>query len=471
MPGYEGVVMVRYARRSSRAQLKYCQNRCGIMKEIQCPKCDSVFEMDATGYTDIVKQIRSEEFENELSSRIKDLESNHKVKLELVEQSIASNKDQQILKLQNQIDNHANQIKIAKNEAEGKIREELFAREKQIERLENERKAAETNTELLVTKATGQLEKDIIELRNKVGLTENQKELELKQLEQTNLLQLSAKDEIIRLKDDEIVRVKDMKMKMSVKDIGEQLEQWCENQFNKIRATAFPNAYFAKDNESVKDEEETKGTKGDYIFRDSDLNGIEYISIMFEMKDKMEGTKGQTNESHLAKLDKDRRKKKCEYAVLVSMLEPENELYNAGPVDMSYKYEKMYVVRPQEFMLILSLIRNEARKSLDMRNELAIIRSQNIDYEDFENKLLDFQDAFGKNVATAQNYYQTAITDIDATIKKLEKIKASLTTSGRQLRLANDKTQDLSIKKLTKGNPTMKAKFDELDSNDESTFS
>lgn len=441
------------------------------MKEIKCPKCDSVFEMDATGYTDIVKQIRSDEFENELSSRIKDLESNHKVKLELVEQSIASDKDQQILKLQNQIDNHANQIKIAKNEAEGKIREELFAREKQIERLENERKAAETNTELLVTKATGQLEKDIIELRNKIGLTENQKELELQQLEQTNLLQLSAKDEIIRLKDDEIVRVKDMKMKMSVKDIGEQLEQWCENQFNKIRATAFPNAYFAKDNESVKDEEETKGTKGDYIFRDSDLNGIEYISIMFEMKDKMEGTKGQTNESHLAKLDKDRRKKKCEYAVLVSMLEPENELYNAGPVDMSYKYEKMYVVRPQEFMLILSLIRNEARKSLDMRNELAIIRSQNIDYEDFENKLLDFQDAFGKNVATAQNYYQTAITDIDATIKKLEKIKASLTTSGRQLRLANDKTQDLSIKKLTKGNPTMKAKFDELDSNDESTFS
>ena len=441
------------------------------MKEIKCPKCDSVFEMDATGYTDIVKQIRSDEFENELSSRIKDLESNHKVKLELVEQSIASDKDQQILKLQNQIDNHANQIKIAKNEAEGKIREELFAREKQIERLENERKAAETNTELLVTKATGQLEKDIIELRNKIGLTENQKELELQQLEQTNLLQLSAKDEIIRLKDDEIVRVKDMKMKMSVKDIGEQLEQWCENQFNKIRATAFPNAYFAKDNESVKDEEETKGTKGDYIFRDSDLNGIEYISIMFEMKDKMEGTKGQTNESHLAKLDKDRKKKKCEYAVLVSMLEPENELYNAGPVDMSYKYEKMYVVRPQEFMLILSLIRNEARKSLDMRNELAIIRSQNIDYEDFENKLLDFQDAFGKNVATAQNYYQTAITDIDATIKKLEKIKASLTTSGRQLRLANDKTQDLSIKKLTKGNPTMKAKFDELDSNDESTFS
>ncbi len=437
------------------------------MKDVKCPHCNSIFEMDATGYADIVSQIRSDEFEHELNSRIKDLESNHKVKLELAEQSIASDKDQQILKLQNQIDNHAREIKIAKNEAEGQIREELFAREKQIERLENERKAAETNTELLVTKATGQLEKDIIELQNKVDLAENQKELELKQLEQTNLVQLSAKDEIIRLKDDEIVRVKDMKLKMSVKDIGEQLEQWCENQFNKIRATAFPNAHFEKDNESVKDEEETKGTKGDYIFRDFDINGIDYISIMFEMKDKMEGTKGQTNESHLAKLDKDRKKKKCEYAVLVSMLEPENELYNAGPVDMSHKYEKMYVVRPQEFMLILSLIRNEARKSLDMRNELEIIRSQNIDYEDFENKLLDFQDAFGKNVATAQNYYQTAITDIDATIKKLEKIKASLTTSGRQLRLANDKTQDLSIKKLTKGNPTMKEKFDQLELDEE----
>ena len=208
-------------------------------------------------------------------------------------------------------------------------------------------------------------------------------------------------------------------------------------------------------------------TKGDYIFRDSDPSGIEYISIMFEMKDKMEDTKGQTNESHLAKLDKDRRKKNCEYAVLVSMLEPDNELFNSGPVDMSHKYEKMYVVRPQDFMLILSLIRNEARKSLEMRNELAVIRDQNIDYENFENKLLEFQDGFGKNYETAKKYYETAIKDIDDTIKKLEKIKASLTTSGRQLRLANDKTQDLSIKKLTKGNPTMKAKFDELDDDSE----
>ena len=422
--------------------------------------------MDASGYAEIVNQIKGEEFEKELDKRLKEADSNHQMKLQLAENNIATEKDKEISSLKNQIGNHAREIEFAKNESLTKAQEELFAKDKQIERLKNERKAAEDNTELAVTKATGPLEKDILELKNKLSSSDTEKELEIKQLEQTNLLKLSAKDDLIRLKDEEIERVKDMKLKMSVKEIGEKLEQWCQNQFDMARATAFPHAYFEKDNDSVKDEGETKGTKGDYIFRDSDPNGIEYISIMFEMKDKMEGTKGETNESHLAKLDKDRKKKKCEYAVLVSMLEPENELFNSGPVDMSHKYEKMYVVRPQEFMLILSLIRNEARKSLEMRNELAIIRDQNIDYETFENKLLDFQDAFGKNVATARDYYETAINDIDATIKKLEKIKASLTTSGRQLRLANDKTQDLSIKKLTRGNPTMKAKFDELNSDE-----
>ena len=437
------------------------------MKEVKCPKCDSVFDMDASGYADIVSQVRGDEFEKELNNRIEDLKANHNMKLELAEQSIASEKDKQISILQNQIDNHAKEIEIATKDALAEAREELFAKEKQVERLKNEKEAIETNTKLLVTKATSELEKDILELRGKLDMAETQKELEIKQLEQTNLVAMKAKDELIRFREDEVERVKDMKMKMSVKDIGEKLEKWCENQFNLVRATAFPHAYFDKDNMSVKDEEDGKGTKGDFIFRDSDANGIEYISIMFEMKDKMEGTKGQANESHLAKLDKDRKKKKCEYAVLVSMLEPENQLYNAGPVDMSHKYEKMYVVRPQEFMLILSLIRNEARKSLEMRNELAVIRSQNIDYENFENKLLDFQEAFGKNVTTAQNYYQKAITDIDATINKLEKIKASLTTSGRQLEHANNKTQDLSIKKLTRGNPTMKANFDELKSDED----
>lgn len=437
------------------------------MKEIKCPKCESIFEMDASGYSDIVNQIRGKEFESELNQRLGIQESNHKVKLELAEQNIAAEKDKQILTLQNQIENHTREIEIAKKEALSKIQEELFAKEKQVDRLRNEKLASENETKLAVTEATGKLEKEILDLKSKLQLAEAQKELEIKQLEQTNLVEIKAKEDIIRLKDDEIERVKDMKLKMSVKEIGEKLEQWCENQFNLVRATAFPNAYFEKDNESIKGEEEGKGTKGDYIFRDSDSNGVEYISIMFEMKDKMEGTKGQTNESHLAKLDKDRKKKNCEYAVLVSMLEPENELFNLGPVDMSHKYEKMYVVRPHEFMLILSLIRNEARKSLQMRNELVIQKNQNVDIENFENELLAFQSAFGKNVETARDYYETAIKDIDATIKKLEKIKASLTTSGRQLRLANDKTQDLSIKKLTKNNPTMKKKFDELNSNED----
>ena len=437
------------------------------MKEVKCPKCDSVFEIDASGYADIVKQIRGEEFEEELNNRLKQFESEHDVKLELAQQTIATVKDKEISSLQNQIANHTKEIEIAKNDALTGIREELFAMEKQVERLKNERQAAENNTELIVTKAKGELEKEILDLKGKLDLSEAQKELEIQQLEKTNLVQLNAKEDLIRLKDEEIVRVRDMKLKMSVKEIGEKLEQWCENQFNLVRATAFPNAYFEKDNKSVKDAGEEKGSKGDYIFRDSGSNGTEFISIMFEMKDKMEDTKGETNESHLKKLDIDRKKKNCEYAVLVSMLEPENELYNSGPVDMSHKYEKMYVVRPQDFMMILSLIRNEARKSLEMRHELAVIRSQNIDYENFENKLLDFQEGFGKNVISARTNFDKAIKHIDETIVKLEKVKQNLTTTDNQLRLANNKTQDLSIKRLTRGNPTMKAKFDQLKSKDD----
>ena len=429
------------------------------MKAIDCPHCKKRFELDASGYADIVQQVRGDEFESELNARSQALEANHRMQLDMLEQNLTAAKDKEIFTLQGQIDMHAQSLEMAKAEAKAEIGDELVAKDKHIERLKNERQAAEKNTELEVTKATAALEKNLLELENQLKLSQTQRELELKQVEQTNLVQLKAKDDIIRLKDEEIERVKDMKLKMSVKDIGEQLEQWCENQFNLVRATAFPNAYFEKDNESVKGAGEEKGTKGDYIFRESDASGTEFVSIMFEMKDKMEQTKGQTNESHLAKLDKDRKKKNCEYAILVSMLEPENELYNTGPVDMSHKYEKMYVVRPQDFIMMLSLIRNEARKSLSIRNELVDMRNQNVDYENFENKLLEFQSGFEKNYLTAKKYYEIAIKDIDDTIKKLEKIKSSLTTSERQLRLANDKTQDLSIKKLTKDNPTMRDKF------------
>ena len=422
--------------------------------------------MDAAGYADIVKQVRSDEFESDLHDRLKEAEERHRVEINLEKSKILSEKEKEISDLENQVNNHDREIQFARKEAISDLEEEIVAKDKQIERLKNERKAAEDNTELAVTKAVNALEKDIIELQNKLNSVDAESELERQKMEQTHLVEINAKDEMIRMKDDEIVRVKDMKQKMSVKEIGEKLEQWCENQFNILRPSAFPNAYFEKDNKSVKDVDEERGTKGDYIFRDSDSKGVEFISIMFEMKDKMEDTKGETNESHLAKLDKDRKKKKCEYAVLVSMLEPENELYNEGIVDVSHKYEKMYVVRPHQFIPILTLIRNEARKSLEMRQELQIIRSQNIDYENFENKLLDFQEGFGKNVTSARNNFEAAIKHIDETIVKLTKVKDRLTTTDNQLRLANNKTQDLSIKKLTRGNPTMKARFDEIKKGD-----
>ena len=439
------------------------------MKNITCPHCEQIFEIDAAGYADIVKQVRGTEFEKEIHDRLTDASEKHLIEVQLARKEVMEEmtgksleQEKRITELEGELKGHAKEIELAKREAMEENAKQSYDKDKQIQRLKNELDAERMRTDMAIKDAKSPLEKENLILQGKIDSASTELQLMEKSLNEKHQTELNARDEMLRLKDEEIDRVKDMKMKMSVKDIGENLEQWCENQFNLVRATAFPNAYFEKDNQSVKDEGDVKGTKGDYVFRDSDTNGIEYISIMFEMKDKMEGTKGQTNEFHLAKLDKDRKKKKCEYAVLVSMLEPENELFNAGPVDMSHKFEKMYVVRPQDFMLILSLIRNEARKSLEMRNELAIIRSQNIDYETFEEKLLDFQDAFGKNVATARSYYETAIKDIDATITKLQKIKASLTTSGRQLRLANDKTQDLTIKKLTRNNPTMKAKFDDL---------
>jgi len=443
------------------------------MKNITCPHCEQIFEIDAAGYADILKQVRGTEFEKELDDRLEALSEKHEIEVELTRKQVTEQKakesveqQKRIAELEGELKRHSTEIELAKREVMEEKAKESYDKDKQIQRLKNELEAERMKTDMAIKDAISPLEKENLTLQGKIDSASTEFELMEKSMNEKHQTELTARDEMLRLKDEEIDRVKDMKMKMSVKDIGEKLEQWCENQFNLVRATAFPNAYFEKDNESVKDEGDVAGTKGDYIFRDSDNNGIEFISIMFEMKDKMEGTKGLTNESHLAKLDKDRKKKKCEYAVLVSMLEPENELFNQGPVDMSHKYEKMYVVRPQDFMLILSLIRNEARKSLEMRNELAVIRSQNIDYENFEDKLLDFQEGFGKNVLSARNNFETAIKDIDATIKKLEKIKSSLTTSSRQLRLANDKTQDLSIKKLTRGNPTMKAKFDDLNKAD-----
>ena len=432
------------------------------MTDVKCPNCNTIFEMDASGYTEIVNQIRSEEFEKELNQRLKDAEKNHKMQLELAEKNIVSEKDKEISSLKNVIDNHAREIEFAKNEALSAAKEELFAKDKQIERLKNERKAAEDNTELAVTKATGPLEMNIAELKNKLKATDTEKELEIKQLEQTNQVKLSAKEEIIRLKDEEIERVKDMKLKLSTKMVGETLELHCENQFNTLRATAFPNAYFEKDNQVV------DGSKGDYVFREADANDVEFISIMFEMKNENDATKTKKkNEDFLKELDKDRKAKGCEYAVLVSLLETDSDLYNNGIVDMSHKYEKMYVVRPQFFIPIITLLRNAALKSIAIRNELALIKSQNIDIENFEGDLKDFQEKFSRNYDLATRQFTEAIKRIDKSIEELQKTKEQLLKSGNNYRLANDKAQDLSIKKLTRGNPTMKAKFDNLNSGDE----
>ena len=432
------------------------------MTDVKCPNCNTIFEMDASGYTEIVNQIRSEEFEKELNQRLKDAEKNHKMQLELAEKNIVSEKDKEISRLKNVIDNHAREIEFAKNEALSTAKEEMFAKDKQIERLKNERKAAEDNTELAVTKATGPLEMNIAELKNKLKAADTEKELEIKQLEQTNQVKLSAKEEIIRLKDEEIERVKDMKLKLSTKMVGETLELHCENQFNSLRATAFPNAYFEKDNQVV------DGSKGDYVFREADANDVEFISIMFEMKNENDATKTKKkNEDFLKELDKDRKAKGCEYAVLVSLLETDSDLYNNGIVDMSHKYEKMYVVRPQFFIPIITLLRNAALKSIAIRNELALIKSQNIDIENFEGDLKDFQEKFSRNYDLATRQFTEAIKRIDKSIEELQKTKEQLLKSGNNYRLANDKAQDLSIKKLTRGNPTMKAKFDNLNSGDE----
>ena len=432
------------------------------MTDVKCPNCNTIFEMDASGYTEIVNQIRSEEFDKELNQRLKDAEKNHKMQLELAEKNIISEKDKEISSLRNVIDNHAREIEFAKNEALSSAKEELFAKDKQIERLKNERKAAEDNTELAVTKATGPLEMNIAELKNKLKAADTEKELEIKQLEQTNQVKLSAKEEIIRLKDEEIERVKDMKLKLSTKMVGETLELHCENQFNSLRATAFPNAYFEKDNQVV------DGSKGDYVFREADANDVEFISIMFEMKNENDATKTKKkNEDFLKELDKDRKAKGCEYAVLVSLLETDSDLYNNGIVDMSHKYEKMYVVRPQFFIPIITLLRNAALKSIAIRNELALIKSQNIDIENFEGDLKEFQEKFSRNYDLATRQFTEAIKRIDKSIEELQKTKEQLLKSGNNYRLANDKAQDLSIKKLTRGNPTMKAKFDNLNSGDD----
>jgi hypothetical protein len=398
------------------------------MKEIICPNCKTPFTIDESGYADIAKQIKDHLFEEEIQKRLSIAEREKESAVKLAEATIKNSLQDTIQKKENEI----TQIKAL---------------------LDN----AEIQKKLSVTEAIQKVEKERDALANEVKTKELEKQNLESTLKQQFTTELQNKEAIIKYKEEEIARVKDMKAKLSTKMIGETLELHCENEFNKLRPTAFPKAYFEKDNDA------RSGSKGDYIYKEFDEHGNEIISIMFEMKNEADTTASKKrNDDFIKELDKDRTEKKCEYAVLVSMLESESELYNTGIVDVSYKYPKMYVVRPQFFIPIITLLRNAAMSSMQYKSELALVRSQNIDITHFEDKMNKFKEGFARNYDLASRKFNEAIDGIDKTIKELEKTKAALLSSENNLRLANEKTEDLTIKKLTHNNPTMKAKFDEL---------
>jgi len=419
------------------------------MNEIICPNCKKAFKVDEAGFADILKQVRDHQFEEELKKRLTIAEEQ---KENAVELAIERTKNS----LQEELSNKEKEITQLKANSKSELIEKLAEKDTELADLKSKVQNFETVKELAVSKATKEIEKQRDTLENDVKTKELEKENLKNSLEQKYSTELKNKDTIIKYKDDEIARVKDMKLKLSTKMLGESLEQHCEIEFNNLRATAFQNSYFEKDNDA------SSGTKGDFIFKEEDGEGNEIVSIMFEMKNENdETTNKKRNEDFFAKLDKDRNAKKCEYAVLVSLLETDNEYYNKGIVDVSHKFEKMYVVRPQFFIPIITLLRNGAMSSLKYKQELNLMRNQSIDITNFEDKINKFKDGFAKNYVSAASHFEKAIEEIDKSIARMEKVKQELRTSGNQLRLANQKADGLTIKKLTYGNPTMKAKFDE----------
>jgi len=391
------------------------------MNDIICPNCKKVFKVDEAGFANILKQVRDHQFEEELQKR-----------LNLAEKE------------------KENAVKLAEANIKNSQQENLAKKESEIAEMKFKITNAETEKKLAVTQAVNSVEKERDDFKIKLQSKEHEMQLREVSLKDKYENELKSKDEMIE-------RYKDMKLKLSTKMIGETLEQHCETEFNKLRATAFPKAYFEKDNDSK------TGSKGDFIYRETDEVGNEIISIMFEMKNEGDETATKKrNEDFLRELDKDRTEKKCEYAVLVTLLEAENELYNTGIVDASHKYPKMYVVRPQFFIPIITLLRNAAMNSLKYKAELALMRAQSIDVTNFEGQLNDFRESFGRNFRLASEKFKTAIDSIDKSIEQLQKTKESILRSEDNLRLANNKADDLTIKKLTRGNPTMKAKFEEL---------
>lgn len=407
------------------------------MQEIKCPKCGEVFAVDESGYAQIVQQIRDREFEKELKRREKDLEEKKESDLEIIR-----------LKQEEELNRKLSDQKL-----------ELSEKDKMIEQLKGKLKNSDTEKELAVSKALHEKEQEIPEKINQI--TELEGRLSSKDNEnrlQVETLQKQHENEL-KLKEEQIEYYKDFKARLSTKMVGESLEQHCLNQFNSLRMTAFPTAYFEKDNDV------RTGSKGDFIFRDS-VDGVEFISIMFEMKNEMDETATKhKNEDFFKELDKDRREKKCEYAVLVSLLEMDNELYNNGIVDVSYQYDKMYVIRPQFFIPMITLLRNAALNSLEYRRELEVVRNQQVDIRHFEENMNKFKEGFARNYDLASRKFKTAIDEIDKTIQHLQKTKDALLASENNLRLANNKAEDLSIKKLTKNAPAVKEMFEEQNQN------
>jgi hypothetical protein len=423
------------------------------MNEIICPNCNKAFKVDEAGFANILKQVRDHQFEEEILNRLALAEKEKESAVKLAEATIKNT-------LQELLAKKEKELAELKAQKEVELSQKLAEKNNELIQLKAKIQSSELEKQLAVNEATKNIEKQRDDLSNELKMKDAEKQLLEKSLNEKHLADLKEKDAIIKHKDEEITLRKDMKVKLSTKMLGETLEQHCEIEFNKLRATAFQNAFFEKDNDS------SSGSKGDFIYRENDGAGNEIISIMFEMKNESDQTATKKrNEDFLKELDKDRNEKKCEYAVLVSLLETENELYNTGIVDVSHKFEKMYVVRPQFFIPIITLLRNAAMNSIHYKAELALVKSQNIDITNFEDKMNKFKEGFARNYELSSRKFKDAIDGIDKTIKELQKTKDALLSSENNLRLANEKTEDLTIKKLTHGNPTMKAKFDELTKN------
>ena len=460
------------------------------MHEIICPHCGKAFKIDETGYADILKQVRDSDFEQQLHDRLELAEQDKRNAVELATTKVASElqkataaKDSEIQELKARLDAGEVVRKLAVAEALTTVEKERDALANELEQARRDKQAASDLAEaklvnglqmaastkdaeiqelrsrldaiavaqkLAITEAVGTVEKERDELKSSLARAELEKQLAEKSLKDKYETQIKDRD-------DAIERLRDMKARLSTKMVGETLEQHCETEFNRLRATAFPRAYFEKDNDT------RTGSKGDYIFRDADEVGTEIVSIMFEMKNENDRTATKNrNEDFLKELDKDRIEKRCEYAVLVSLLEPDSELYNTGIVDVFHRFPKMYVVRPQFFIPIITLLRNAAMNSLKYKSELALVKAQNIDITNFETELETFKTAFARNYDLASGHFQRAIAEIDKSIEHLQKTKEALLGTDRNLRLANDKAQDVTIKQLTRGNPTMATKFAEI---------